>query len=144
MRRRNPPHGQPQCQRGGYGGVVGVLIYVNFHATLHECLSVSNISELSSRRFSESLLAVMCGARAEKGPLGAATGPQRYCNFSSAMCGPFVSTIQTGGQWGSGVGGCRAGRGSRTLTLRLELTASVVARRRCETPLDQCTLSHSQ
>jgi hypothetical protein len=31
---------------------VRLLIYVIFHATLHECLSVSNISELSSRRFS--------------------------------------------------------------------------------------------
>jgi hypothetical protein len=33
-----------------------LLIYVVFRATLHECLSVSNISELSSRRFSELLL----------------------------------------------------------------------------------------
>ncbi len=34
--------------------IIYILIYVIFHATLHECLSVSNISELSSRRFSES------------------------------------------------------------------------------------------
>jgi hypothetical protein len=32
-----------------------LLIYVIFHATLHDCLSVSNISELSSRKFSETL-----------------------------------------------------------------------------------------
>jgi hypothetical protein len=30
-----------------------ILIYVVFRATRYECLSVSNISELSSRRFSE-------------------------------------------------------------------------------------------
>ena len=33
-----------------------LLIYVVFRATRYECLSVSNISELSSRRFSELLL----------------------------------------------------------------------------------------
>ena len=33
-----------------------ILMYVVFRAILHECLSVSNISEPSSRRFSELLL----------------------------------------------------------------------------------------
>ncbi len=41
-----------QCRRP----VLILLIYVVFRATRYECLSVSNISELSSRRFSELLL----------------------------------------------------------------------------------------
>ena len=36
-------------------GSVKILIYVIFRATFHECLSVSNISEPSSRKFSETL-----------------------------------------------------------------------------------------
>ncbi len=43
--------------RGGrQRGSLKILIYVVFRATRYECLSVSNISELSSLRFSELLL----------------------------------------------------------------------------------------
>jgi hypothetical protein len=41
--------------------VAVILIYVVFRATRHECLSVSIISELSSRRFSELLLLTLHG-----------------------------------------------------------------------------------
>ena len=49
-----PTLGQEESMLGKDGS--DLLIYVVFRATRHECLSVSNISELSSRRFSGLLL----------------------------------------------------------------------------------------